>query len=109
LSTVTVPSGAQLIRRIPPDCGVAWQAVDQGRLQGWSPYTLEFWNVGKTLNAPIEVPTLAAFSHDGGTPVFHRYGLNLGAPGHPNVAVRRVPPGSLASWLRQHGATQASA
>jgi putative aldouronate transport system substrate-binding protein len=47
-------------------------------LQGWSPYPLEFWNVGKTLNPPLAVRTLAPFSHDGGTPVFHRYSLNLG-------------------------------
>ena len=37
-------------------------------LQGWSPYPLEFWNVGKAQNPPMEVRTLAPFSHDGGTP-----------------------------------------
>ena len=59
-------------------------------LQGWSPYPLEFWNVGKTLNPPIDVRVLAPFSHDGGTPVFHRYGLNLGMTSIKKGSTERV-------------------
>jgi putative aldouronate transport system substrate-binding protein len=64
-------------------------------LQGWSPYPLEFWNAGKALNPPMEVRTLAPFSHDGGTPVFHRYGLNLGM-----TALKKGSPERVKELLR---------
>ncbi|MBV9596850.1 MAG: extracellular solute-binding protein [Chloroflexi bacterium] len=64
-------------------------------LQGWSPYPLEFWNIGKTQNPPMEVRTLAPFSHDGGTPAFHRYGLNLGM-----TAIKKGSPERVKELLR---------
>jgi putative aldouronate transport system substrate-binding protein len=64
-------------------------------LQGWSPYPLEFWNPGKAQNPPMEVRTIAPFSHDGGTPVFHRYGLNLGM-----TAIKKGSPERVKELLR---------
>ena len=64
-------------------------------LQGWSPYPLEFWNAGKTQNPPMEVRTLAPFSHDGSTPIFHRYGLNLGM-----TAIKTGSPERVRELLR---------
>ena len=64
-------------------------------LQGWSPYPLEFWNTGKAQTPPMEVRVLAPFSHDGGTPVFHRYGLNLGM-----TAIKKGTPERVKELLR---------
>jgi putative aldouronate transport system substrate-binding protein len=64
-------------------------------LQGWSPYPLEFWNAGKAQTPPMEVRVLAPFSHDGGTPVFHRYGLNLGI-----TAIKKGSPERVKELLR---------
>ena len=64
-------------------------------LQGWSPYPLEFWNVGKSQNPPMDVRTLGPFSHDGSTPVFHRYGLNLGM-----TAIKKGSPERVKELLR---------
>ncbi|MBV9329710.1 MAG: extracellular solute-binding protein [Chloroflexi bacterium] len=58
--------------------------------QGWAVYPAEVWDAGLKQTPPVVFRTMAPFSNDGSTPIWHRYGLNHGITAIKKASAERI-------------------